>query len=175
MTNTPGQIDIFEVLHTHGEVKERKAINASRGDERVEYQKLPAEISDWYRDHMADWWYGEDECIGCGQVECRQALYTGHGVQFDQNGTQYLPAGPRMAEEGVCMLMSFTAMHADIAMKIAAKDPRFADWRRQCFKHESPTNKKKCPQSCFAEDAEHRARIATKVWGSEAWRERGYT
>lgn len=172
MTNVPGQIDIFDQIGNPSDSKEKKIVHAAFGEDRREMQKLPPEISDWYRGHMADWWYGEDECIGCGQVECRQGLYVGHGVQFDDKGTQYLPGGPRMAEEGVCMLMSFTAMHADIAQKIADQDPRFADWRRQCHKHESPTTRKKCPVSCFAADAEHRARIATKVWGSDAWRRR---
>lgn len=174
MTNMPGQVDIFDVLHTPADNQERKVIRAAHGETERQMQKLPAEVSQWYMDQMSDWWYGEEECIGCGQVEARQGLYVGHSVQFDQNGTQYLPAGPGMASDGVCGLMSFTAMHADIAQKLADQDPRYAGWRRQCHRHESPKTKKKCPVSCFTADAEHRARIATKVWGSESWREKAW-
>lgn len=174
MTNVPGQVDIFEVIRKPADTKERKVIDAAAGEADRGMISLPAEVSDWYQSAMSDWWHGEDECIGCRQVECRRSLYTGHGVQFDEDGTQHLPAGPRMAEHGVCMLMSFVAMHADIAQKLADNDPRYADWRRQCHKHEHPTKGKKCPPSHFATDAEHRARLATKVWGSEAWRERAW-
>lgn len=169
MTNVPGQIDIFDQISNPTTAEEKRILRAAFGDDKRELQKLPPEISEWYREHMADWWYGEEECTGCGQVEARQGLYVGHGVQFDQHGTQYLPGGPGMAAEGVCMLMFFTAYHAQAAQRLADKDPRFAGWRRQCHKHESPTTRKKCPDSHFAADAEHRARIATKVWGSDTW------
>lgn len=175
MTNMPGQVDIFEILSKPADTKQRKALHIAGGEDQRVMQKLPAEVSQWYMEHMSDWWYGEEECIGCGQVEARQGLYVGHSVQFDQHGTQHLPGGPRMAEHGVCGLMSFVAGHAYISQMLAEEDCRFDDWRRQCYKHESPTQRKKCPRSHFAEDAEYRARIATRVWGSEAWRERaGY-
>lgn len=174
MTNMPGQVDLFEALGVDGDSRERKAIRDATGEERRAKVALPEEISAWYRDHTSDWWYGEEECIGCGQVEPRKGLYVGHGVQFDEAGTQFLPAGPRMAEYGVCMLMSFVGMHAVIAQKLADDDPAFADFRRRCYLHDTPVNRKKCPKSHFAADAEHKARLATKVWGSEAWRERGW-
>lgn len=169
--SVPGQIDLLEVLNTHGDNQERKVIRQASGEQNREKVALPEEVSAWYRDHLGDWWYGEEECAGCGQVECRQSLYVGHGVQFDETGTQLLPSGPGMAENGVCTLMSFTAMHANIARALADQDPQYADWRRRCFEHDTPTNKKKCPSSHFAADAEHKARLATRVWGSEAWKE----
>lgn len=171
MLNVPGQIDLLEVLSAHGDTKDRKAVRHASGDEHRAKVKLPEEISAWYRDHTDDWWYGEEECIGCGQVEPRKGLYVGHGVQFDETGTQLLPAGPGMAENGVCILMSFVAMHANIAQAVADDDPRYEGWRRRCHLHDTPTNKKKCPKSHFTADAEHRARLATKVWGSTAWKE----
>ena len=175
MTNLPGQIDIFEMIRKPADNKERKVIDAASGQTDRVMLKWPAELSEWYEDHSTDWWYGEEECIGCRQVEARKALTIGHGVQFDEDGKQYLPGGPRMAEHGVCMLMSFVAMHAYFARMLAEQNPQFAEWRRQCHKHEHPTKRKKCPQSHFAEEAEYRARLATKVWGSEAWRERDWT
>ena len=174
MTNTPGQIDIFEMIRKPADNKERKVIDAASGQTDRVMLKWPAELSEWYEDHSTDWWYGEEECIGCRQVEARKALTIGHGVQFDEDGNQYLPGGPRMAEHGVCMLMSFVAMRADIAQKLADNDPRYDAWRRQCHKHEHPTKRKKCPQSHFTEEAEHSARLATKVWGSDAWKERAW-
>lgn len=77
------------------------------------FRRLPDEFAK--AEHTSDWWYGVEECIGCGAVADRKGLQITHGVQFDDEGTQHFPRGPGMAESGVCMLMLFTARHAPLA------------------------------------------------------------
>lgn len=134
------------------------------------FRRLPDEFAK--AEHNSDWWYGVEECIGCGAVADRKGLQITHGVQFDDEGTQHLPSGPGMAEAGVCMLMLFTARHAQIAQRIADGDPRVQGLEGRCFQHE--LRKTQCSTECRRADAQYKARLATRVWGSHAWSQRNW-
>lgn len=134
------------------------------------FRRLPDEFAK--AEHNSDWWYGVEECIGCGAVADRKGLQITHGVQFDDEGTQHLPSGPGMAESGVCMLMLFTARDAQIAQRIVDGDLRVQGLEGRCFKHER--RKTQCSAECRGADAQHKARLATRVWGSHAWSHRNW-
>lgn len=165
-----GQLDLIDSLMSSGSKDDRKNLDATT--KRAPVFDLPEEF--WADDKTSDWWFGEERCIGCGMISDRKGLAGTHGVRFDEDGLQHLPAGPRMAENGVCMLMSFVARHALIAEALASGDPRWDEYRRghRCHKHDTPKSKKSCPKSCYPADAEHKAALATEVWRSESWRSR---
>lgn len=170
MTTMPGQLDLIDTLMSHGSKDDRK--NLDQVVQKAPFIDLPEQF--WGKDKSSDWWYGQERCIGCGQISDRKGLSDTHGVRFDEAGVQSLPPGPHMAEDGVCLLMSFAARHAIIAEALASGDERYGDYRRgrRCYKHDIPKGKKTCPKSCLTADAEHKAQVADEVWGGDAWRQR---
>jgi hypothetical protein len=158
-----GQECLFDLPNT----RQDKPIDSTAGHS---FRRLPDDFAE--TEHSSDWWYGVEECIGCGTVADRKGLQVTHGVQFADEGTQHLPNGPGMAESGVCMLMLFTARHAQIARRIADGDPRVQGLEGRCFQHE--LRKSQCSTDCRGADALHKARLATRVWGSHAWSHRNW-
>lgn len=158
----PGQQDILAALRVDGDPVVRKIENT------VEYREPPEELVTQLREQSSDFWYQVRACPGCGQYTTRRGLYAAHGAAFGDDGSEHLPpmAGTG-GESGVCSLMASVALDANVAAELAANNPHWAEWKGRCYRHELA--KRRCPDKCWPDHAEHTATVATRVWGSTAW------